>query len=360
MNPHTYDYFADRKVRSAYRRARSLCMLPADVQAFSDALNAAFPAIRFVSVDYWEHFVDMPRWEADCREYRRREKLGLPKIELRRHMRDPTGESLHYWDSLADPAETRFYAWIEPPGWRPRWGPEDEDGLRYVENTPRLWFAFKRSSFQRGWPRGGWIDTEPRPAGGRDTLVLKGYDFVVRWNPREPEAEAFGKKVFNILRKLTACEFKVFEPESRRAYSAQTWRMQKQCLAGRHALAWSLKRRHNYLKCDNWANLLKSAHYHFRPSDVFTKAELRQWRANEEKQFQEKLRLRNEALERFRGQNEGGDIEFESRGGTLVAARLYKRRETSPAPSSTHAASAASHVALELRVRRRRGRAEWH
>ncbi|HEY7610278.1 MAG TPA: hypothetical protein VIF14_13675 [Alphaproteobacteria bacterium] len=329
-------------------------MLPADVAAFSDGLKAAFPAIRFVSLDYWQHFVDQPRWEADCIESRRREKLGLPEIELRRHMRDPTGESLHYWDSLADPAETRFYVWIEPPGWRPVWGPEDDYGLRYIETIPRLRFEFRRCHFQLGWPRGSWDDVEPMPTSGRHTLVLQGYQFLVRWNPREPEAEAFGKKVYNILRKLTACEFKVFEPDSRRAYDDKTWRMQKQCLAGRHALAWSLMRRHNYLKCDNWANLLKSADYRFRTGDVFTKAESRKFFADAEKRFQEDLRLHMEAYERFRGQPRG-DIEFESRGDRLVAARLYKPS----AATSTTESGAASRVALELRVRRRNGRAQW-
>lgn len=299
-------------------------MLPSDVAAFSDGLKAAFPAIRFVSVDYWQHFVDQKRWDADCREHRRREKLGLPRMRLRRYMRDPTGESLHYWDSLADPAERRFHVWIEPPGWRPVWGPEDEYGVRYIENMPRLWFQFQRSNFQLGWPRGGWVDVEPRPASGRDTLVLQGYKFLVRWNPREPEAEVFGKKVYNVLRKLAACEFKVFEPDSRRAYTAETWRMQKQCLAGRHALAWSLKRRHNYLKCDNWANLLKSADYRFRQGDIFTKAEYRQWRADQEERHQQNLRLVKEGMERLRGQP--GNIEIEFRGGKFMGVRLIKPR----------------------------------
>ncbi len=360
MKPHNYiEYLADKKDRSCFRRVRGLCMMPADVRAFSDELSATFPAIRFVSVDYWKHFVDIPRWEADCREHVRHEKLGLPNVKLRRHMRDPADEPPHYWSSLADPAERAFYVWLEPSGWRPVWGPENEDGVRYLENTPRLWFQFTRSDFQHDRPRGGWADAEPRPKSARDSVVLQGYQFLVRWSPREPEAEAFGKKVYNILRKLTGCEFKVFEPDSRRAYDAETWRTLKQCLAGRHALAWSLKRRHNYLKCDHWANLLKSADYQFRTGDIFTKAELRQWRANEERKVQEALRLQNEAYERFRGQNGGGGIEFEFRGGKLIAARLYKQKESSSAPSSTPEASAESRIALELRVHRRNGRADW-
>jgi hypothetical protein len=119
----------------------------------------------------------------------------LPKIELRRYMRDPTNEPLHYWDSLADPAERRFYVWVEPSGWSPIWSCEDADGKRFIENTPRLWFGFKRSAFMPKYPQ--WLihlDDEPQ-VGARDTLVLEGSEFEVRWNPMEREAEAFGKKV---------------------------------------------------------------------------------------------------------------------------------------------------------------------
>jgi hypothetical protein len=283
-------------------------MLPADVAAFSVGLKAAFPAIRFVSIDYWQHFVDQERWEADCREWRRRDDLGLPKPKLRRHMRDPAGALLHYWDALADPAETRFLVWIEPPGWRPVWSQADEDGIRYIENTPRLWFEFQRSTFRPKYPK--WLihlDDEPR-VGARDTLVLEGRDFEVRWNPAEPAAEAFGKKVYNILRKLTGCEFKGFEPESRRAFTPDTYKTQKLCLAGRHALAWSLERRHNYLKSDSWGMLLKSSEYRFLPGDVFTKAEYEQFLAAREAEFEAKLkRLNEEHKERARARAASGE-----------------------------------------------------
>jgi hypothetical protein len=223
-------------------------------------------------------------------------------------MRDPAGESLHYWDSLANPAETRFYVWIEPPGWRPIWGPENKYGKRFIENTPRLWFEFRTSTFMPKYPK--WLihkDAEPR-VGPRDTLALEGQEFIVRWNPREPEAEAFGKEVYNILRKLTACAFKVFECDLRRAFRPETRRMQKMCLAGRHALAWSLKRRHNYLKCDHWACLLKPADYRFRPGDVFTKAEYKRYLADREAEFQAELKQRLEDDKReARARKEAGE-----------------------------------------------------
>lgn len=266
-------------------------MMPADAAAFSNALNAALPAIRFVSLDYWNHFVDKERFERDRREFRRREELGLPRMDLRRHMRDPTGESLHYWDSLADPAETRFVAWIEPPGWQPIWGPTNDDGIRYIENTPRLWFEFERSEFILRRPKcGRREDTEPQPASGHDTIALEGPTFEVRWNPSEPEAESFAKKVYNVLRKLTVSRFIVVSEESRRAFSAEAGGMLKQCLAGRHAVAWAMKRKHNYLKCNNWGGvLLKPEGYRFRRRDIFTPGEYKQLVADREAEFQARL-----------------------------------------------------------------------
>lgn len=342
----------DKLDRPARRHTGALCMMPADVAAFSDALRAAFPAIRFVSRDYWKHFVDRKRFEADCREFERRWKLNLPRDHVRRHMRDPTGEALHYWGSLADPAETRFLAWIEPRRWQPVWRPADQFGKRFIENTPRLWFDFYRSEFIVR-PFGHRYETEPRPSHTRQNITLQGHAFEIRWNPSEPEAEAFAKKVYNILRKLTACEFKVFEPESRRAFDPGTWRMPTGCLAGRHALAWSLKRRHNYFGC-GWRNLLKSAEYRFRPGDVMTKAEVRRWRADRDALFEETLRLQKEAVEHFRDLPRG-NYEFQYDGDRLVSARLFKPKGTGPAAPT----DSGSRVALELRVRRRHGRAEW-
>lgn len=286
--------------RCAYRRAWTLCLTPADAAAFSDALKAAFPAIRFVSVDYWQPWVDQERFNADWREFDRRWKLKLPREPVRRHMRDPTGEPLHYWESFADPAEWRFIAWIEPPGWRPVWMAPDEEGIRYIENTPRLWFEFQSSKFivQRPTlPR--WHDTEPQPLNGRETVALEGPTFEVRWNPSEPEAEAFAKKVYNILRRLTVSRFIVVIRESRRAYSGKAEGMLRQCLAGRHAVAWALKRRHNYLQCNNWGGVfLKPATYPFRRRDIYTPGEYKQHLADREAEFQAMLQAHLEESKR--------------------------------------------------------------
>lgn len=284
--------------RPCFRRTDTLCMTRADLAGFSDALRAAFPAIRFVPCHYWKPFVDLKRYQADYREYERRLRLDLPRTSARIHMRDPTGKPLHYRDSLADPAVSFFYAWIEPPGWRPVWGPEDHMGVRRIENTPRLWFHLIASAFvaKRGnfWLR---HDAMPDLLNARETIQLDGFDLEVRWNPSEPEAEAFGKKVFNILRRLTVSRFVAISPRDRRAFRPDVVNMPTRCLAGRHAVAWALERRHNYFKCSG-GPLLKPANYPFRRRDIYTPGELRRYFADCEAEFQAKLEAYNEEMKR--------------------------------------------------------------
>lgn len=284
--------------RPCFRRTDTLCMTRADLAEFSDALRAAFPAIRFVPTHYWKPFVDLKRYQADCREYERRLRLDLPRTSARIHMRDPTGEPLHYLDSLVDPAESFFYAWIEPPGWRPVWGPEDHIGVRRIENTPRLWFELTRSAYvaKRGnfWRR---HDTMPDLLNARETIQLDGYGFEVRWNPSEPEAEAFGKKVFNILRRLTVSRFVEVDHKDRRAFWRDARNMPWRCLAGRHAVAWALERRHNYFK-NTGGPLLKPANYPFRRRDIYTPAEIERYDADREAEFQAKLHAYEEERKR--------------------------------------------------------------
>lgn len=284
--------------RPAFRRTDTLCMTRADMADFSDALRAAFPAIRFVSRHYWKPFVDQERFDADYREYERRLRLDLPRTYARYHMRDPTGEPLRYWNSLADPAESFFYAWLEPPGWRPVWGPENHIGVRYIKNTPRLWFGLIRSAYvakrRNFWRR---HDTMPKPLSVRETIELDGFGFEVRWNPAEPEAEAFGKKVFNILRRLTVSRFVEISSRDRRAFRPDAVNVPTRCLAGHHAVAWALERRHNYFKCSG-GGLSKPANFPFRRRDIYTPGELRQYIADREEEFEARLHARLEEMKR--------------------------------------------------------------
>jgi hypothetical protein len=114
-------------------------------------------------------------------------------------------------------------------------------------------------------------ETEPRPRSGRAAIALEGLTFQVRWNPAEADAAAFASKVYHILRRLTVDRFTGVERVSRRAFSGEAENMRAQLLAGHHAVAWALKRRHNYFSCNNWAALLKPANYPFRARDILTK-----------------------------------------------------------------------------------------
>lgn len=283
--------------RSAFRRTWNLFMMPADVAAFSDALKAAFPDIRFISREYWRQYSDAKRCRADGRESDRRHKLGLPRLPFNWHMRDPTREPLRYWDSLADPSERFYIAWIEPPGWKPVWTPPHTDGVRYVANAPRLWFDLHHGHFE--WPRDTYNHySEPEHINARESLLLAGNTFEVRWHPGDGEAEAFGKKVYNILRRLTVSRFLVFSIEDRKAFRREAHDLRTLCLAGDHAAAWALKRRHNYFKCSNWAARLKPVTYPLRRRDVYTPAEYKRYVADEEKRFQEFARAHMEEVKR--------------------------------------------------------------
>lgn len=276
-------------------------MTPQDTAAFSDALKAGFPNIRFVSLDYWRPFVDWPRFKEDCRQNERRWKQRLPRPPVVYHLRDLAGEPLHYWDSLAHRAETDFQAWIEPPGWRPEWGPPDWQGVRELENMPALEFTFRRSHFEFLGPK-RWhsFNDEPVALNGRETIVLHGTTFEVRWNRYDTDGEAFGKNVFKILRKLTVDLFINVDRETRKAWSDKPARMPSYCLAGHHADAWTLKRKHNYLAEDG-GPLMKSARYRFRRAEIFTDAELAQRRAREEAWLVERVKqLKEESAQRVR------------------------------------------------------------
>ncbi|MGH7006073.1 MAG: hypothetical protein ACREIP_19190 [Alphaproteobacteria bacterium] len=238
--------------------------------------------------------------------------------------------------------------------------PPDEFGVRYIDNTPRLWFDFHRCHFLL-LRRPGIVPprraSEPKPGSGRAAIALEGNTFEVRWNPAEAEAEAFAKKVYNILRRLTVDRFIIIEPASRRPSAGKVHGMRKQLLAGRHAVAWALKRRHNYFGCTNWDALLKPASYPFRRRDILTKTEHRRRNAALEKVLKEEWRLQEEAKERFRAVD-GGDYQFEWRGLKLVAARLDEPWETYQARKSIEP-DTKWQVVLELKIIRRGGRAQW-
>jgi hypothetical protein len=109
---------------------RQTCLNDTDARAFSQALAEAFPRIRFLSFhyDHNREYVDGVGWQ----------------------LKDPIVHKIPYRDSLGEPEERRYWAWVQPKGWRPRWeGPNAEKGFR-IANTPRLNFVFEKSVIPLG------------------------------------------------------------------------------------------------------------------------------------------------------------------------------------------------------------------
>ncbi len=114
-----------------------------DAQDFSDALRAAYPDIRFLPEDYTEKWSEIWRWAPVITEMRNHDCWSFdPPL-----MRDPSGDTLIYYDFLADPRQLNFTAWVEPPGWQPVWVRDDERGYYFLDNEPKLCFQFRRGWF---------------------------------------------------------------------------------------------------------------------------------------------------------------------------------------------------------------------
>src|SRR5690349_25171497 len=86
-----------------------------DAFAFSEALRAAFPRIRFLRHDYSDKFIDYPAWRQACREA---DAAGRMTPRRYAFARLPKDEGPDYFPSFADVLEKQFYVWVEPPNWR--------------------------------------------------------------------------------------------------------------------------------------------------------------------------------------------------------------------------------------------------
>lgn len=300
----------DHDFRSKWKVCEQLHMTREDAAAFSDSLRSAFPRLHLVSHEYWNSFLDWDWWRSARQENERREKAGLPTQPSRHRMRDPGGDPPRYWDSLAVVDEREFYGWILPEGWSPEWGEADQFGIRRIVNTPRLEFSFRRSVFycadRDGRRETVRFDDPPEPRTEDETIRLEGGDLAISWNRYDEEAEAFAKIVFRLLFKQTTDRFIQMESKSRRALSPVPWNNRRYGMAGRHAEAWALARRHNYL-FDGRLN--KPASYSFAPGDVFSADELAaikaKWAAELEEIVAREKRKDKELAEKWRREAEG-------------------------------------------------------
>lgn len=268
-------------------------------------MRAAFPRLRFLSRDHWKPFVDWDYWRAEIEAWKRRDPKGLESEPIRHRMRDPTGETLKYWDHLGVVEETAFDGWVIPEGWTPEWGEADTYGVRRIVNPPRLALFFRRGEFhcpdRRPLREPVRFRDPPESRGDEETLELEGCQLNIRYNRYDDEAEAFAKAVFRILYKHVVDRFIDIERESRRALTPVPWRNRRYGVAGRRAVAWALERRHNYLLVPQQ---VKPAAYPFAPGDVMSDEEYAalkaKWAAELEEAVAAEAKRMDELAEKWR------------------------------------------------------------
>jgi len=233
-------------------------MTRADASAFSEALRAAFPRIRFVSYDYAEKFFDFADWKAACDTAHLRGEDSPRSLEF---TRDPGDELPDYFPSLADVAERRFWVWVEPPNWRPRWRRRKRAGILTIENFPRLHFYFWRGGFNLPDPRRAKerqddpdpeifdLPLQPLSLDRNEAITLRGDRMLGGWKKGDDSAKAFIDKVWRILGKVSTNRLVSVDSRTRQPIPPDgTALTEPYVRAATDALRWARWRRHNYLE----------------------------------------------------------------------------------------------------------------
>lgn len=122
------------------------CMLMArtDADAFSAELLKAFPRMKFVLQEFWDKFLNFDAWREAASKANEQAQPMPAKSDF---VRDPGREPPDYYESLGVEQERFFYAWVEPPNWRPHW--EVHPDFARLRSMPRLHFVFRRAAFDR-------------------------------------------------------------------------------------------------------------------------------------------------------------------------------------------------------------------
>jgi len=232
-----------------------------DAFAFSEALRAAFPRIRFLREDYANKFIDYSAWREACREAERKGRMTPRRYDFARL---PKNEWPDYFPSLADVLEKSFFVWVEPPNWRPRWRLRKRADLLVIENLPRLRFTFWRGGFYCPDPRrtDGLhgnphlptrnLDLQPGFIDSKEPIALEGHRMLGGWTKGDDVAKAFVHKVWRILGKMSTNRLvsvdrhtlQPIPPDGSAAVEAYV-------RAANDALRWARGRRHNYLAWNN-------------------------------------------------------------------------------------------------------------
>lgn len=221
-----------------------------DAADFSAALRAAFPTIKFLRNRYWQQFIDLNDWRRRAHEANRRREAGenLPKTAYR--SRNPEGEPLEYFESMADPRHRNYYAWIEPPGWTPIWYPINEGDQYRIENEPGMMLEYSRGEFvceDRDKTEEGVFEDPPQRKSDDESILLRWGSLYSGYYADDPEDKVFVHKVFRIAKKLTTNSLINVDRPTRRPMFLEGRPRGVNVVAGLHAAAWSLEHRHNYL-----------------------------------------------------------------------------------------------------------------
>jgi hypothetical protein len=241
----------------------NLYMTREDAGELSAALQAAFPQIRFVEDDYWHQFVDWDLHRQRSKERYARAARGERTILPLYPSRNPENEALRYFDSMAGSTTNDWMAWLVPPDWKPEWS-RGSYGNYIVANEPSVVMRFQRSRFF-GAGQGGLHDP-PVPRSDEDSVRLDYGRLACFYSALVPEEKLAVMKMLRIVRKLTTNLVISIDSETRRPM----WLEPRKSVmkVGRHAAAWSLQRRHNYL---NQAS--KAPGFPYDPADVLPDGE---------------------------------------------------------------------------------------
>jgi hypothetical protein len=219
-------------------------MVTEDWTEFFFALKRAFPEIKMASLKQWP---DLRRQEAEAllREFQRQgiapkidpfapgaERPDLPPIELG----DRVSWTIHYVDDTWRNEDIwQIYAWIEPPGWRPRWAVDPNFGSWMILNIPETSFIVQRGSFNPKLPQDSSYKSSD-PSKFERRISLGGSSLVGDYYPHQQDKRRWLGQIRRMIMKQTTNVLTYVDLET----LAVTARMHKGALdrAGRHAIDW--------------------------------------------------------------------------------------------------------------------------
>lgn len=145
-----------------------------------------------------------------------------------------------------------------PPDWKPEWF-RGSDGNYLVSNEPSVVMRFHCSTFH-GAGQGGLLDP-PVPRSDEDILWLDDGRLACFYSALVPEEKLAVMKMLRIVQKLTTNLVIAIDSETGRPL----WLDPRKTVmkVGRHAAAWSLQRRHNYINRGS-----KAPGFPYDPADV--------------------------------------------------------------------------------------------